>query len=180
MAPLYEAVLGRPGPDWWRRVLRLPVDGYILDAGGGTGRVSAILPESSGGVAVCDVSRPMLARTKGKNGVHPVLAPAERLPFPDAAFERAIVVDALHHFNNQQQAVKELARVLKPGGRLVIEEPDIRLAAIKIVALLERLSFMGSRFYDSDAIKAMMASAGLSPRIERRAELRVWISGVKR
>ncbi len=179
MAPLYDAVLGRPPIDWWRTALRLPVGGWLLDVGGGTGRVSAGLPHLVGGIAVCDVSRPMLRRSLGKNGIRPIQAPAEALPFPDGAFHRAVVVDALHHFQDQPQAIRELARVLTPGGRLVVEEPDIGLAVVKAVAFLERMALMGSRFYSPEAIADMMAAAGLTPRIERRAQFRAWISGVK-
>ena len=179
MAPLYDAVFGRPGVDWWRQALRLPVNGWILDVGGGTGRVSAALPDLAAGVAVCDVSRPMLARTQYKNGIRPIQAPAEALPFPDAVFHRALVVDALHHFRDQRRAISELARVLAPGGRLVVEEPDIGLVAVKAVAFMELLALMGSRFHPPETIAGMMAAAGLRPRIERRARFRAWISGVK-
>jgi len=179
MAPLYDAVFGRPGVDWWKQTLQLPATGWILDVGGGTGRVSAVLPGLAAGVAVCDVSRPMLARTRHKNGIQPIQAAAEALPFPDAVFHRALVVDALHHFRNQRRAISELARVLAPGGRLVVEEPDIGLMAVKAVAFMERLALMGSRFYPPETIADMMAAAGLRPRIERRAQFRAWISGVK-
>ncbi|OQY37129.1 MAG: hypothetical protein B6243_01300, partial [Anaerolineaceae bacterium 4572_5.2] len=67
----------------------------------------------------------------------------ERFPFPDNSFDRALVVDALHHFHNQEQAIAELVRVLKKGGRLVIEEPDIHRFAIKLVALAEKAALMG-------------------------------------
>lgn len=179
LAPFYDVVLGRPGVDWWRKTLRLPVDGRILDVGGGTGRVSAVLPDLSAGVTVCDLSRPMLARTRTKTGVVAIQAAAEALPFPAGTFDRAMVVDALHHFRNQERAIRELARVLKPGGRLVIEEPDIALRAVRAVAFLERLSLMGSHFHPPEAIAAMMTAAGMMPRIERRAWFRVWISGNK-
>jgi len=44
----------------------------------------------------------------------------------DHSFDRVLMVDALHHVVNQAETICELYRVLKPGGRLVIEEPDLR------------------------------------------------------
>jgi demethylmenaquinone methyltransferase/2-methoxy-6-polyprenyl-1,4-benzoquinol methylase len=64
----------------------------------------------------------------------PAQAHAERLPFPDASFDRVVVVDALHHFAHQREAVRDLLRALKSGGRLLIEEPDIHRLIVKFVA----------------------------------------------
>lgn len=60
-------------------------------------------------------------------------------------FLRGIVVDALYHMVNQRQAAQELWHVLKPSGRIIIEEPDIRIFAVKLVALVEKLALMRSR-----------------------------------
>ena len=56
------------------------------------------------------------------------------------------MVDALHHVIHQGQTAREMYRVLKPGGRIVIEEPDIRKFGVKLIAVAEKLLLMRSHF----------------------------------
>lgn len=177
-APIYDRVLGPPNVDRLKRLLRLPVEGWMLDAGGGTGRVSEPLRPLTGGLAVADVSRAMLRRARNKPLVS-IAAAAESLPFPDDAFQRVLAVDSLHHFSDPGRALAEFGRVLQPGGRLLIEEPDIRRFAVKIVAIAEKLFRMGSRFLSPREILHQIASTGLSARLEDRDLFRVWIIGDK-
>src|SRR5205085_3409735 len=51
-------------------------------------------------------------------------ADAGGLPFPDATFDSAFCVAVLQHINDVPRAVRELARVTRPGGRIVAVEPD--------------------------------------------------------
>jgi hypothetical protein len=69
--------------------------------------------------------------------------------------------------------------VLKPGGRLVIEEPDITRFAVKLVALAERLALMGSSFSAPDEICAMIAAHGASARIASDGGFAVWVVAEK-
>lgn len=163
LAPIYDRVIGPPDVSRLQRLLKLPVEGVLLDAGGGTGRVSSQLLPLVNRVVLSDLSQPMLRQAQAKGPFHSVQAVVQRLPFPDDYFERVLVVDALHHFGDQPGAVRELLRMLRPGGRLVIEEPNIHHFGVKVVALIEKLTLMGSHFHSPVEIRDMIAAYGLSP-----------------
>jgi ubiquinone/menaquinone biosynthesis C-methylase UbiE len=66
-------------------------------------------------------------------------------------------VDALHHVIDQRHTAHEMYRVLKPGGRIVIEEPDIRTFGVKLIALGEKLLLMRSHFLSPERIVALFS-----------------------
>ena len=138
IATIYDRVIGSPDPDRLQSVLNLPMDGWLLDAGGGTGRVASHLRPLVGRLVISDLSAPMLAQAQEKGIACPVQTHVERLPFPDGHFDRVLAVDALHHFTDQRLAVAELVRVLKPGGRLVIVDSLQRRDVPDYAGLLER------------------------------------------
>jgi ubiquinone/menaquinone biosynthesis C-methylase UbiE len=123
----------------------LPTPGRVLDAGGGTGRVANAIREHAGEVIIADPSFGML-RQADRTWLGLACANSESLPFPDEIFERVIMVDALHHVIDQRETTREMYRVLKPGGRIVIEEPDIRKFGVKLIAVAEKLLLMRSHF----------------------------------
>lgn len=175
----YDALLGVPPVRRWQELLELPCDEPLLDVGGGTGRVSFFLLPFVKGAVVADLSAAMLSRAKRKGGLLAVCCRAGQLPFPDASFGRIIVVDALHHFRPAEEAVGEMARVLRPGGRLVIEEPDLDRPLIKVVALAETLLFMQSRFHEPRSLAKMLTAEGLAVRTIRKDGLRLWFMADK-
>jgi demethylmenaquinone methyltransferase/2-methoxy-6-polyprenyl-1,4-benzoquinol methylase len=175
IAPIYDRLI----PSWSRRrligLLDLPVAGRMLDAGGGTGRVARWFTGSAATVVVGDTSHAMLAQTRSKNGLCPVRVSAEKLPFAANAFERILVVDALHHFNDQALAIAELIRVLKPQGRMVIEEPDPARWPGRLIAIGEAVLRMGSRFYTAPQIVAMVEACGASARVVYDRWMMFWV-----
>jgi demethylmenaquinone methyltransferase/2-methoxy-6-polyprenyl-1,4-benzoquinol methylase len=175
----YDRLIGRPDTYGLAEMLGLPVQGLLLDAGGGTGRVSFPLRAFVGGVIVADLSGQMLRYAKEKGGIHVMKARTEELPFSDGAFARVIVIDALHHFSRMEASIAELVRVLEPGGRILIEEPDLTLPAVKLVAVAEKLLLMESHFRTPEAIGAVMKTHGLSPAIRRSGRFRSWIAADK-
>ena len=157
LAPFYDRVIPFARPEQMLRVLDLPHAGTLLDAGGGTGRVAEALRPHIGSIVVADVSWGMLAQARQKE-LSAASTETEHLPFPDETFDRVLMVDALHHVVHQGETVHELYRVLKPGGRLVIEEPDLRTFAVKLIAVAEKLALMRSHFLNPKQIAALFPS----------------------
>jgi ubiquinone/menaquinone biosynthesis C-methylase UbiE len=178
LAPFYDRFISTPEDGLLAGLLGLPYDGTLLDAGGGTGRIAATLAGRVGGIVIADESLAMLGQAREKGCCQAVGGLTERLPFQDAAFGRVIVVDAYHHLGDQDASLRELWRVLAPGGRLVIEEPDIDRFAVKLVALAEKLLLMRTRFVRAEAIAAALVALGARTEIVRR-EHNAWVVGVK-
>lgn len=174
IASVYDRLIGPPDTGRLQQLLQLPTPGWLLDGGGGTGRVSGHLKALVGNIVISDLSDRMLKKALEKR-LNTVCAHVERLPFSDACFDRILVVDALHHFCDQQEAVKDLLRVLKAGGRLVIEEPDFNHKGVKILALVEKILLMRSHFYTPEDIRDMIESHGYPAAIENDGSYRAWI-----
>ena len=174
LAPYYEHFIKLRDPHKLIRIAKLPIDGALLDAGGGTGRVTQSFKGLASSLVVVDLSSKMLVHASEKGGLDPVCSYTERLPFPNQYFERVVMVDALHHVCNQRKTIKEMWRVLKPGGRLVIEEPDIQHFSVKLVALAEKLALMRSLFLAPKEIEAHFVYPDANLRVEREG-YNAWI-----
>ncbi|MGB8507154.1 MAG: bifunctional demethylmenaquinone methyltransferase/2-methoxy-6-polyprenyl-1,4-benzoquinol methylase UbiE [Pyrinomonadaceae bacterium] len=118
----------------WRRLVAdkvrpmLNTGARALDVACGTGDLSIVLREAGGAsVTGVDFCRPMLeiaARKASADGRHiPFIeGDALRLPFADCSFEVVTIAFGLRNLASVEDGLKELRRVLKPGGRLVVLE----------------------------------------------------------
>lgn len=110
--------------------------GTYLDVCAGTMDVSTALagrPGFRGTVIAADFAEPMLrgGRAKARGlSVHPVVADALQLPVADAAADGALVAFGVRNFDDLDQGLRELRRVLAPGARLVILEFSTPRSAI--------------------------------------------------
>jgi ubiquinone/menaquinone biosynthesis methyltransferase len=112
---------------WRRRLLSdlAPRDGErLLDLCAGTMDVAAMAHRRAPGLAIvaADFSFQMLARGVEKTGLPASQADAMSMPFKAASFDLATVTFGIRNVNHWEDALVELARVLKPGGRLGILE----------------------------------------------------------
>lgn len=92
----------------------------LLDVGGGFGALHDFLWEQQKArYANVDVSKTMLSMSKGER----LQGVAEALPIKDACFEAVVCSEVLEHVNDKEETLRELYRVLKEGGTLVLTTP---------------------------------------------------------
>lgn len=96
--------------------------GALLDVPAGEGALAARLIDAGFDVRCCDLY-PEIFRLDGVD-IHPGNLDAE-LPFSDQSFDYVTCLEGLEHIENPQQAMREFARVLKPGGQLIVSVPNI-------------------------------------------------------
>jgi ubiquinone/menaquinone biosynthesis C-methylase UbiE len=159
LLPLLRAALdGRPG-------------GRVLDVATGTGRVPLLLagqPWFDGQVHGVDIAPAMLAQARAKlaaAGLGDRVALHEghagALPWPDGAFDLVTSLEALEFFPRPRRALAEMARVLAPGGALVVSKyPDPWARALPFKGLTRR------------AIRRLLEQLGFGS-----IEVRVWQPG---
>lgn len=125
----------------------------VLDLAGGTGRIAVRLVDRVKNVVVVDVSEKMLEECKNKVGVKCHFGYAEKIPFSDKYFDKIIIVDALHHFQDLDSTLLELQRVLKNNGQIIVEEVVPESIFGKFLILAEKMLRMNSHFYSKNELK---------------------------
>jgi ubiquinone/menaquinone biosynthesis C-methylase UbiE len=149
-----------------------PVEGKrVLDAGCGDGTYSIATAERGALVTGVDLSEDMLAMARARSAARGVTvdwrqADVMALPFPDSSVDLAIAITLLCLVPDPRAAVRELSRVLVPGGRLVIGE----LHRWSFWALKRRIRgwsgdsfWRGARFWTAGALRDLLADSNLRP-----------------
>jgi ubiquinone/menaquinone biosynthesis C-methylase UbiE len=126
-----------------RRQLLAGAEGEVIELGAGTGLNLDLYPEQVTRLVLTEPDRHMRRRLRRKleardRPAEIVDASAESLPFADATFDTAVVTLVLCSVSDQQSALAEIARVLKPEGRLLFLE-HVRSADPKIARRQDRI-----------------------------------------
>ncbi len=152
----------------------------VLDLGCGFGRHAYEVLRLGGRVVACDVSLPELVEVRATCGAmvnageisaavqaSVTAGDANRLPFPDAAFDRVIASEVLEHVPDDHGALAELSRVLRSGGILAATVPAYWPERIcwALSAEYHAPSQVGGhvRIYTRDELEDKMSTAGMEP-----------------
>ena len=106
-------------------LMRVPGDARVLDVGCGSGWATRLLAEYAvnGRVTGIDISDEMVRLARESSLMFPYVdyqtASAEQLPFADGEFTHAFSMESLYYYANLSAALKEIHRVLQPGGSFV-------------------------------------------------------------
>jgi demethylmenaquinone methyltransferase/2-methoxy-6-polyprenyl-1,4-benzoquinol methylase len=188
MNDLMSAGLHRAWKAYTVMVANLRPGQRVLDIAGGTGDLALAFAKRvgpTGQVVHTDINETMLRTGRDRlidaGVVLPtVVCDAERLPFPDASFDRVSVAFGLRNMTHKSDALKEMARVLRPGGKLLVLEfsrvaQPLRKAydwySFKVLPQLGRLVAKDADSYrylaesirmhpDQDTLKTMMKESG--------------------
>ena len=134
----------------------------MLDVGCGTGalldQLSRRWPE--GHYTGVDLSPNMAETAQNKLGSRAriLVGDAEALPLPDSQFQSVVCCDSFHHYPNPEAAVDEFARVLQPGGILLLADCTAPAGVRAVTNLLLPLSGEGDvRLYSPEEMKQLLA-----------------------
>lgn len=151
---------------WWfrstRRLIRSMLGPWlrpgirVLDAGCGPGGNGARFLDDARVVGL-DLEYAAVEFVRDKHApMQPVQGSLTALPFPDGSFDVAIVVTVLYHVPDDALAMRELARVLAPGGGLFVVEP-----ALELFRRAHDEQGHGVRRYTRDGLAHALSDAGL-------------------
>jgi arsenite methyltransferase len=161
--------------DW----LDVPEGGVALDVGAGPGSITTSLAHAAGpdGLALgVDISEPMLARAvRAAAGpqVGFLRADAQRLPFRDETVDVAVSIAVLQLIPDPAAALSEIARVLKPGGRLAVMVPTLRPP----VDLWRVLPTGGAHIFGEDEVGDILESNGFTSVRVKSVGTFQWVRG---
>jgi 2-polyprenyl-3-methyl-5-hydroxy-6-metoxy-1,4-benzoquinol methylase len=135
----------------------------LLDAGCGTGRFSAVAAGRGARVTSLDVGERLLAKVAEKCDSERVVGSVERLPFGDGSFDVVLCSEVVEHLRSPRDGVRELARVLAPGGRLVLTTPNRGwLPALLLASALRMRPYEGiENWVWPRALRRWVGDAGL-------------------
>jgi ubiquinone/menaquinone biosynthesis C-methylase UbiE len=152
-ATMYDRMLAateRDGLGAHREALVAGASGDVLEIGGGTGANLRFYGDAVSTLTLTEPERPMISRLERKTreqapGAMVLRAPAEDLPFEDGSFDTAVSTLVLCTVDDQPRALRELRRVLRPGGRLLFIE-HVRSDDPKLARWQDRMLPFNVRF----------------------------------
>ena len=157
------------------KLLSAGPDDRVLDIGAGKGSVARrVLASNVGEVHALDPNQKnVAAMQRDSPALKACVSRAERIPYPDSFFTKVYTTMALHHFSDLDSALAEIARVLKPGGSLLILDADPSHGRGRVMRFIENSLFRRHlTFMKRDQLVERLAATGsfdVSESLEGRA-----------
>jgi ubiquinone/menaquinone biosynthesis C-methylase UbiE len=157
-----------------------PPGSRVLDVGCGTGEIAAQVTALGYEVWGLDIAEPMIREARERfKSTRLCIGDAEHMPFPDRTFEAVVSLGVFEYLATDEHALREIRRVLRPGGTVVVSTPsatsplhhlDRGLAAL---GPLNRL-LMGCRPADAPDVRRSWVNV-----VSRRYRLRRWLGQLR-
>jgi ubiquinone/menaquinone biosynthesis C-methylase UbiE len=141
-------------------------NGKILDVGCGNGNLFSLLPDGKYELYGIDFSQNMIDEAKMNCGTKAKFAvsDAEELPFDDDSFDIIVCNASFHHYVHPNTVLKEMHRVLKYGGKLLIGDPYVPGFARPLINILIKFSEKGDyHFYGLNEMQEMFLNNEFIP-----------------
>jgi ubiquinone/menaquinone biosynthesis C-methylase UbiE len=114
----------------------------LLDIGGNSGKVTEAYSNNCGEIVVLEPKRNIVEYGKSRRpNIKFIEGQAENISLPNEYFDKVIASASFHHFSDQDKALEEMKRVLKPDGKIIILEIDPNTPRGKRLKFCETLSY---------------------------------------
>jgi len=150
-------------PNKFARICNIVRDGAdVLDIGCGAGILLAMLRDRRHCRCTgADISREAIRMVQA-NGMSGVVTTLPKLPLPDASFDYVIASELIEHLSQPELTLREMARVARRGGRLIVSTPDHTLGTEDEIEHLHT--------FTADSLGALLSHCGDVESVESIAE----------
>jgi ubiquinone/menaquinone biosynthesis C-methylase UbiE len=152
----------------WRRMLAWlePQPGEkVLDIACGAGELSLAVARRGCEVYGIDMSAAAIDYARGLSGRAAIacrfeIGDAENLPYPDDYFDKIVCSSSMEHFADDSRALREMTRVLKPGGRAILTVDSFNCPISEELLARHRETASVARYYTRETLEASLRAAG--------------------
>jgi len=156
--------------------------GYkIIDIGAGEGKLNLeLLNHIDVHFELCDIDRKKFASIPSKSSISINVTDVTELDFPGESFDVAFCINALHHFDRPKLSIKEVTRVLKKNGKLLIVDYESQALLTRIFNIIAKVQKRHRHFFTLFELTEYLKYLGLNTQSIRINHFQIAIIAGKR